>query len=319
MGDRKDAMSLGISLNLFRSNTTQSAQGLRLASSSQSSLSGSLSKLSLSDSDAVRITLSREAKQSSQASSTEKLAEDPVVQAQPSQLRSLLSTLGNITKQISSFTQELSNQNLGEDKRAALSTEIANLNSEYKRVVESKEYRRIIEIGESVQSSISAGADSSKIAAALFSNIGLLGSDFLGLVQSGDLQRLGKVSGGFNSLANTNIAEKASSSEGANSVLGIINDINEALDGATLKAEQAGASAIPLINSKQGVPAIQQTVYSGDMEFALALRSYAPTDLLQAAVSGVELDPAGEIMLVANPKKDKDGNGKDDREELGKI
>ena len=81
----------------------------------------------------------------------------------------------------------------------------------------------------------------------------------------------------------------------------------DSLQAPALKTEKT-SSVAPLSTAMQVAPLQPlEAIFAGAGEVALALRTYAPADMIKAAMTGVDLGPVSLLTLVSNPTEQEDG------------
>jgi len=230
----------------------------------------------------------------------------PGGQARPqSVLRGFMSEVSSINTRIAELTKQLGPETLlSVDQKTAINTELSALQTQYTQVVTSDVFKQIADITAQVTQVLSLGGSSSGLVSSLGQYRNLLGDDFLGLVQFGDLAKLGNISSGLGTIVNAEIDSVLTKQGTTAEVANAIKLVTDALNGGRVKSDITEYVAPALVTIGSSRPTPLETVFYGAGDLAIALRSYSPEDMLKMAAAHADLDPVSVLMLVAPPKDD---------------
>ncbi|MBX7137978.1 MAG: hypothetical protein K1X83_08345, partial [Oligoflexia bacterium] len=302
-------MSSSLKLNL---NITGATSASYRGSPGISRLLGT-SKLNLSvDDDAVITSLKKTSRKDNQAlvAQAEK-SSDP---QSSGQVFSLLKRLSEITSQLKDLKKELGTGTLIGDAKKALEDEIKNLSTEFSSITSSDDYKQLLEISQGITGALASGTSTTALAKSLKRYRGLLGDNILGLAQSGDLYRLGQFSGSLNGMATLDLSNVLTDDSVLENASSFLRTALKSLSGAEYQETTAQTESAQAQIKTVEAPEQQDLIFQGAGKIALTLRSYPPEELLKAAMNGLDIEAAGELILTIPKEKDEEKQRKDEIE-----
>lgn len=260
--------------------------------------------------DAVRITISDEAKARAKAASEgEESTGDSTLSKGFGELAiERLSELSQKMKEVSSQIET----ELGSSNKEALQGELSILKAEYENIRQSPELKRFLEITSLVRSTLAAGTSPDVLERSLRSESGLLGERFINAVRGGG-GSLGIIESSLASLVSTSLSELDSKDTSVLSkIVSDVKSIKEALNGPVVSN---GVIAQPVIESSVPQPIIinpDETQYVVGSNLALTVKNFGGKNLIAMAVGVEGLDANDLFQLeIKAPKKEDDEEKKD--------
>lgn len=253
--------------------------------------------------DAVKISISDEAKATASAKELNNTAESSLFQKGSGE--SALERLANIASQILKLSDNIKDQN-GSPQQAALEQELDSLKDQFNKITQGSEFKRIIEITNSVRQSLAMGASGESIARALSSETGLLGSRFIDLVGSGAFSNIEKFASSLSDISSLKF-DKGFDPSIARSALSRSESALNSLSGFNPIAPKIKEASDATPVNEGVVIEEQETQFVIGSDIALAMKSYDSKGIIASAATGYGMDPNDifKIMIRA-PKEEKD-------------
>jgi len=218
-------------------------------------------------------------------------------------LGELLTSLSSVTGQIAKLQDQAAASGLSKDQAEAYANEIKGLTSEYGRIVQSDSFKKITDIAQQAQENLKNG-NGSGFYSALSSERGLLGDNFLSIIQNGDWLKATTLSQSFSKIGSVDTSSLGSDKYLVNDILKTIHTATDTLNSVAASSTSTTTLEIPTIQNPGHAIQASQLTFAGADDIAISLRTYSPQDMIQLAAAHVDINPISVLMLVSNPLKD---------------
>lgn len=266
------------------------------------------------DEEATKSLLSRRSKKmSDKAEAAKELEKDPN-KVGKSSLVSMLSELSNVTERMKELSKKLASQALSPEQTQAIRDEISGLQAQYSQAVQSDLYKKITEIAKQVSSNLANGGTTSASLSALKQYRSILGPEFLGIVQRGDLNRLSTLQRSLLDISETN--PSVGDLSALNKISAAIKSAAQALDGMTYQEEEKEITSTEVIPTVTELPSPTEMIFEGPGDIALSLKSFSSDDLFKMAAAHADLDSLNVLTLVIPPKDEEDKRKEEEEKDL---
>ena len=223
----------------------------------------------------------------------------------------LFSELARLSGEMQRITGALSTTLEGSEQHQAILREQEALSTEYLRITGSETFKQLSELTQQVTQALESGSSGEALARVLKSQRGLLGDQFIGLVQRGDIFRIGQVGSAISGLASMTAEDLDPLLDPGTAVGALANQALNALSGPGYM-EKEESDSIPLLESSNE-PLPEATVMNFDLPGSSSLQiiAYTGPELMKAVKHDLLPDPRQLVHLIIDSPEDDDDREKD--------
>lgn len=242
------------------------------------------------NSDAVKISLSGERGEASQAASLQ--ASNAVGSGV---LPGALQELGRISDRIGALSADLASENITADRKSALEAERTALGTQYQSIINSSTFQSAVALAKDVRDTLNSGVDPNALARSLNGSRALLGDSYLNVINGGYYSNLQTIGSSLDTLL---IGDPLTSPEQAST---LSSAAKGALAALSVNAPQQSAPATESVSSSLAVlvlPKLQELQFQSGGGVTVGLRGYSGADIITAAAAGLADGGAPQLILT---------------------
>lgn len=239
----------------------------------------------------TRLDLSTRA---TRAESSGKLDSSQPARGSRGALYNLFEAIGAIGARIDELTLARTQEVEGSERHQAIENELAFQRQSLTRIIDGPVLSRMRTIFAAIDSALGQGVSRPDIARLLLGERSLLGDDFLGVVQQGDLSGLAGLRSGLSALQGID----PSAPDAASQLTQIAAAGRSALASKSYQLEEATRSPVKPRSTPVPLPTLTSTVMDLPGNASFALRSLTGKDVARAIEAHVSLDPEHALVLI---------------------